>query len=366
VELLEDRFDVAVAVTGSNHYDVAGVARPIRVRSFDGFPRGRAGDFATLAVGDRYIGLEQALAGADIVHSAELGVWFSGQPAALKRGLGFGLVLTAWETIPFRETYRRSRGRRYRHAALAEVDLYLAATERARRCLLLEGVAEDRILVSPPGIDADRFGRASQERPASHLIVSPGRLVWEKGHFDVIRALAILPETVHLQIVGSGPERDRLLRYAGELGLGGRVEIRAVPYDEMPRVFAAASCVVLASLPVPLWEEQFGMVLAEAMARVRHVASSSGPSRRCCRIGRRCSPGRLGGPGDHLTAALCVLGGGSAARPRSSRYSTTAAAQRPSSPTSGCSLPDRRPHAVLRAAREACGVAGETANSTSR
>ena len=278
-ELLEDRFDVVAVVTGSNRYDVDGVGlERIRVRAVrDRFPRGRAGDLATLAVGDRYVGLEEALAGADIVHSAELGVWFSGQPAALRRALGFSLVLTAWETIPFRETFRRSRGRRYRAAALAEADLYLAATERARRCLLLEGVAEERILVSPPGIDTDRFGHVSPGRQAFHLIVSPGRLVWEKGHFDVIRALATLPLDVRLQIIGSGPEREQLLRYADELGLEGRVEIRAVPYDEMPGVFAAASCVVLASLPTPLWEEQFGMVLAEAMAAgAPIVASSSG------------------------------------------------------------------------------------------
>jgi glycosyltransferase involved in cell wall biosynthesis len=45
----------------------------------------------------------------------------------------------------------------------------------------------------------------------------------------------------------------------------------------MPAVFARASCVVLASLPVPLWEEQFGMVLAEAMAAgAPIVASASG------------------------------------------------------------------------------------------
>lgn len=31
-------------------------------------------------------------------------------------------------------------------------------------------------------------------------------------------------------------------------------------------MFARASCVVLGSLSIPLWEEQFGMVLAEGMA----------------------------------------------------------------------------------------------------
>jgi glycosyltransferase involved in cell wall biosynthesis len=45
----------------------------------------------------------------------------------------------------------------------------------------------------------------------------------------------------------------------------------------MPGIFARASCVVLASLPTPSWEEQFGMVLAEAMASgVPIIASASG------------------------------------------------------------------------------------------
>jgi len=70
---------------------------------------------------------------------------------------------------------------------------------------------------------------------------------------------------------------DDLRRYAAELGLGARVEIRSVPYAQMPSVFASASAVVLASLPTRIWEEQFGMVLVEAMAAGAPViASASG------------------------------------------------------------------------------------------
>jgi glycosyltransferase involved in cell wall biosynthesis len=279
-ELLTDRFDVTVAVTGSNAYDVSGLRLPrARVRSVrDALPRGRIGDLATLAVGDRYRGLEEALEGADVVHSAELGVWFSGQPAQLKQQLGFRLVLTVWETIPFLDTHRRSRGRRYRSAAIAEADLLLAATDRARRSLELEGVDAARIVVSPPGVDVDRFRSATAPRSSGPpLVVSPGRLVWEKGHFDVLRALASARTDARLLVVGAGPERARLLAYAAELGLAKRVEVRSASYEEMPGIFAAASCVVLGSLPIPVWEEQFGMVFAEAMAAgAPIVASSSG------------------------------------------------------------------------------------------
>ena len=279
-ELLRDEFDVSILVTGSNRFDLEdlGVAVVRGAALRDRLPRGRFGELVSQLPGDRYRELERHLAGADIVHSAELGVWFSGQPAALKERLGFRLVLTVWETIPFRETFRAFRGRAYRRAALEAADLFVAATERARRCLLLEGADASRVVVSYPGVDLSRFAAASGlEPPAEHVIVSPGRLVWEKGHYDVIRALATLEHPPRLLLVGEGPERERLLRYAADLGLGGRVEIRAVPHAEMPALFAEASCVVLGSLSIPLWEEQFGMVLAEALASGASIlASTSG------------------------------------------------------------------------------------------
>jgi glycosyltransferase involved in cell wall biosynthesis len=148
-------------------------------------------------------------------------------------------------------------------------------------------------------VDVDRFAEAPRPDPppTEHVVVSPGRLVWEKGHQDVMRALAALrsglvpggPSAVRLLIVGAGPEEARLRAYAGELGIADAVEFRSVPYEEMPAVFAGSSCMVLASLaaasggyilgdiPRFFWEEQFGLVLAEAMAAsLPIVASQSG------------------------------------------------------------------------------------------
>jgi hypothetical protein len=128
-ELLTDRYDVVVGETGSNRKDVStlGLER-IRMRARrDRLPGGRLGDLATIAAGDRYLDLRRALGGADIVHTAELGVWFSGQPARLKAELGFKLVVTVWETIPFRETFRAFRGRADRRATIAATDIFVAA-----------------------------------------------------------------------------------------------------------------------------------------------------------------------------------------------------------------------------------------------
>jgi glycosyltransferase involved in cell wall biosynthesis len=284
-EPLRDRFDVTVAVTRHNLFDLSGLDVPsVQVGTLrDWLPPGRIGDLAVHLPGDRYRKLEAVLSGADIVHGVEIGTWFARQPAELKRRLGFRLVLTVWGTIPYLDRLldpvRSWHWRRERRRPLEEADLFLATTERARRCLLLDGAPPERIDVAWPGVDVDRFaaGRGDGARPDGHLIVSPGRLVWEKGHHDVLRALASHGGSARLLIVGSGPEREGLFDYAADLGVADRVEITSVPYERMPEIFARASVVVLASLVTPIWEEQFGMVLAEAMAAgAPIVAASSG------------------------------------------------------------------------------------------
>ena len=113
------------------------------------------------------------------------------QAAKHKAELGYKLVLTVWETLPFMHAYRNFRTRPYRDRALQETDLFLCATERARLALLLEGADDNRIRICPPGVDVELF-RAAGRRDLldHHVVVSPGRLVWEKGHQDVIRAVA--------------------------------------------------------------------------------------------------------------------------------------------------------------------------------
>ena len=129
------------------------------------------------------------------------------------------------------------------------------------------------------------------------MILSPGRLVWEKGHHDVLRAAAAL----HRGLVAGAPARRGCASSApgrrrsacastpAELGIADIVELSRLPYDAMPDLYASASCLVLASLPrsgcalypgdAPrcFWEEQFGLVLAEAMAAgLPLVLSTSG------------------------------------------------------------------------------------------
>ena len=291
-EHLRDEFDITVLATKRGARDIAGLDVPQRIVSTrrDLLPTGGIGDLAVHLPGDGYRDLEAALAGADIVHSAELGPWLSAQPAKLKARFGYQLVLTYWETIPFHHAYRTKRAGVNRDLTLAAADLFLPTTERSAHCLRLEGVDDARIQVCPPGIDTTRFQipRLPND-PTSPVILSPGRLVWEKGHQDAIRAVAALTRGLvtradgsrlapRLVIVGGGSDEKRLRRYAADLDLRDAVEFRNhVPYAEMPGLFAGAACMVLGSLPLWHWEEQFGLVLAEAMAgQTPIVAARSG------------------------------------------------------------------------------------------
>ena len=337
-ERLTGDFDVEVLVTGSNLHQVEGLGLTVTpVRSpRDVLPGGRAAGAIAYALGERYLGLEDHLRGAGIVHAAEIGRWFGAQAAGLRDRLGFKLALTVWETIAWRDAYRWPRERAYRRATLPAADLLLPATERARDGLLLEGADPARIEVCPPGIDLDRFSPTGPEpAPVRHRILSAGRLVWEKGHQDVLRAFAHLDrEDAELEIVGSGPEEKRLRAYAADLGVADRTTFRpTVPYEEMPALYRSASALVLASLPTKAWEEQFGMVLVEAMAcGTPVVACATGAIPEVVGgDGALVSPGDWRGLAEALAAGpLARAPGGRARVPgeRLARYSTGAAAAR--------------------------------------
>jgi glycosyltransferase involved in cell wall biosynthesis len=283
---LAGRFDVVALRTRRNWFDTAslGTASEQATALRDVLPKGAVFDQVARIPGDRYLRPARALHGAAIVHSQDLGFWYTMQAARLKERLGFKLVLTCWETIPFLDAYRNARTRRYRRLALERTDLFLAATQRAARCLELEGADPARLAVCPPGVDRALFRpEEPAEPPREHLVVSPARLVWEKGHQDLLRAVALLRRDgagtlPRVLVIGAGPEDRRLQAYARELGVGDLVEVRtAVPYAEMPKLYTRASALWLGSLPVWFWEEQFGMVLAEAMAaRLPIVTTTSG------------------------------------------------------------------------------------------
>lgn len=131
------------------------------------------------------------------------------------------------------------------------------------------------------GVDVERFGRG--ERPASApggaalRVGYVGRLEPHKGVDVVVEAIARVPGSV-LELVGDGPERDRLDGLIRRLGLGERARIAGfTPPAELPSVYRRFDVVAVPSIDTPGWVEQFGRVAVEAMASgVPVVASCSG------------------------------------------------------------------------------------------
>ena len=94
-----------------------------------------------------------------------------------------------------------------------------------------------------------------------------GRLVEEKGLEILLHAASRLTGPWTLQILGSGPDRERLEKMTQWLGIAPRVTFdQKIPSTHLPHYFSGLDVLVLPSLTRPNWKEQFGRVLIEAMA----------------------------------------------------------------------------------------------------
>lgn len=126
------------------------------------------------------------------------------------------------------------------------------------------GAPPDRVHTLRNGVDLQMFhpgGREQAHGAGPFRLLSAGNLVPLKGHDLVIRAVADLPDTT-LDIAGEGPERARLEALVCALKLGERVRLLgSVPQAGMPRVYANADALVLASS-----SEGWANVLLEALA----------------------------------------------------------------------------------------------------
>ena len=88
----------------------------------------------------------------------------------------------------------------------------------------LAGVATERVIVAPNGVDLERF-RPGADAPLRRL-VTLGRLVPGKRVDLLIRALRERAELPALVILGDGPERSALVSLARECGVADRVQFR--------------------------------------------------------------------------------------------------------------------------------------------
>ena len=114
------------------------------------------------------------------------------------------------------------------------------------------------------GISQEEMIDRKENRGICHFL-TPGRLIYRKGHALLLDALAQLPEDLpwRCTILGNGPEKGRLKKQCEKLGLVRRVTfLEKVPFSDMDKIYEAAHVLVMPSL-----RETTGSVIPEAMAR---------------------------------------------------------------------------------------------------
>lgn len=115
------------------------------------------------------------------------------------------------------------------------------------------GVDHARLRIIRPAVDEMFFRpsiRCGSVRPAQ--LVTTGNLIWTKGHEYLLSAIRLLIERgehVHLDIIGDGPERQRVLYTIHDLGLQDAVTVRGKLAPEAVRdCLQKADVFVLSSL----------------------------------------------------------------------------------------------------------------------
>jgi rhamnosyl/mannosyltransferase len=135
---------------------------------------------------------------------------------------------------------------------------------------------EEKVAVIPFGIDQHRWEMVPPPLPGNPTrALFIGRLLPYKGLDFLLRAMELAPE-LRLDIVGDGPERNRLKTLAVALAVSDRVKFWGeYPDEDLTRRMADADFLVLPSVST---EEMFGLVLLEAMAAGRPVITTAVPS----------------------------------------------------------------------------------------
>lgn len=184
--------------------------------------------------------------------------------------LGLPLLPFAWENLPLTGWSRLAALPVYRAARRLLVGSGGAALV-ARRA----GYRGPLTVIPQVGVDPARIPPRRDAGPATPpTVLFLGRLDRKKGADLLLDALAAAPAWRGL-IIGDGAERGNLEAHAARLRLNDRVTFRAaVSHEEVPAVLTGADALALPSRTVPGWAEQFGHVLAWAMAAGLPIVAS--------------------------------------------------------------------------------------------
>ncbi len=146
----------------------------------------------------------------------------------------------------------------------------LAVSSAVREVLIQDGIAPERVVVVPDGIDPARlrkeerlFSRAELGLPQGPLIGQVAALAWHKDPLNFLRVMALIKEErpdVHGVMVGAGPLDGEVRQEIARLGLSRTVFLMGFRED-VPRLLRHLDVCVLSSRM-----EGLGTSILDAMA----------------------------------------------------------------------------------------------------
>lgn len=192
------------------------------------------------------------------------------------------LIGFTWENLFYRQPGIRHL---LEKIELAQLDYLLVGSSGSANIFRQKKYQGPLAILPNVGVDTEHFSpransalRETLGLRARFVVGFVGRLVSDKGCMDLLNAFAQLSENSHLLFVGDGALRDELVQRAHTTGIESRVTFQpTVPHDRVTEFMNGMDCLVLPSRTMPKWREQFGLVLAQAMAcGVPVIGSDSG------------------------------------------------------------------------------------------
>jgi glycosyltransferase involved in cell wall biosynthesis len=138
------------------------------------------------------------------------------------------------------------------------INSYIALTEFSRQQFISGGLPAEKICVKPNFVNPDP-GRGTQ---SGGYAIFVGRLSPEKGLQTLLEAWFRLGNSIPLRIVGDGPLREDLTKFAEQEGLSSVRFMGRLGHEETQKAIKAASFLILPSVCY----ENFPMTIVEAFA----------------------------------------------------------------------------------------------------
>jgi glycosyltransferase involved in cell wall biosynthesis len=191
------------------------------------------------------------------------------------------LFLHTWQNVDRPKTwYVRAVTR----LSLRAADAIFCANQGAVDLLHRMGFHGPTPLIPAIGVDTDLFTlRPERLHPESATIGYIGRFTPEKGIITLIDAFqrvqqAMPQRSSTLRLIGGGPQQAELTSYVAQSGLQEKVVfVPSQPPEEIVHELHGLDALVLPSLSTPVWQEQLGRVMLEAMAcGIPVIGSDSG------------------------------------------------------------------------------------------